>query len=117
MILVTGATGFVGNSLLQRMLAEDDLRVVAAGVRREVKKWLQRIMPRVMGDIEPTSDWSGVLEGVSMIVHCAARVHIMADAAADPLAAFRLVNVKGTVNLARQAAAAGVRRFVFISYF
>jgi len=48
-------------------------------------------------------------------VHCAARVHVMADTAANPLAEFRRVNVQGTLNLARQAAAAGVRRFAFVS--
>jgi UDP-glucose 4-epimerase len=48
-------------------------------------------------------------------MHCAARVHVMAESVADPLAEFRRVNVQGTLNLARQAAAAGVRRFVFVS--
>jgi nucleoside-diphosphate-sugar epimerase len=49
------------------------------------------------------------------VVHLAARVHVMHDTASDPLSAFRSVNVQGTLNLARQAAAAGVKRFVFIS--
>jgi nucleoside-diphosphate-sugar epimerase len=56
-----------------------------------------------------------VLTGCETVVHLAARVHVMADTAADPLEEFRRVNVQGTLNLARQAAVAGVRRFVFVS--
>ena len=61
------------------------------------------------------TDWSRALTGVSVVVHAAARVHVMVDAATDPLAEFRRVNVQGTLHVARQAAAAGVRRFVFVS--
>jgi UDP-glucose 4-epimerase len=61
------------------------------------------------------NDWSAALDGVDVVVHCAARVHVMKESAADPMTEFRRVNVAGTLNLARQAAAAGVRRFVFMS--
>jgi nucleoside-diphosphate-sugar epimerase len=113
--LVTGATGFVGRSLVQRLLAEDESRRVAVAVRRGGQQWPERVLPRVTGDLEPATDWSIALEGVSGVVHCAARVHIMRDTAADPLTTFRAVNVEGSLNLARQAAATGVKRFVFIS--
>ena len=115
MILVTGATGFVGNAVVRCLLAEDASRRVVVAVRRNNQQWSERVLPRVTGDLEPSADWSPALEGVSAIVHCAARVHVMADTAADPLAEFRRVNVQGTLNLARQAAAVGVRRFVFVS--
>ena len=59
--------------------------------------------------------WHKALVGITTVVHLAARVHVMRDTEADPLTAFRAVNVQGTLNLARQAAAAGVKRFVFIS--
>jgi UDP-glucose 4-epimerase len=65
--------------------------------------------------LSPDQDWSSIVSEVSVIVHCAARVHIMSDTANDPLTAFRSVNVVGTLNLARQAAFAGVKRFIFIS--
>jgi UDP-glucose 4-epimerase len=65
--------------------------------------------------LAPSTDWSTALNGVSVVVHCAARVHVMRDTSVDPLEEFRRVNVQGTLNLARQAAAAGVRRFVFVS--
>ena len=61
------------------------------------------------------ADWRKALAGCQVVVHLAARVHVMTDTAKNPLDEFRQVNVKGTLNLARQAAAAGVRRFVFVS--
>ena len=61
------------------------------------------------------ADWSQGLAGVDTVVHLAARVHIMHDESSDPLSEFRAVNVDGTLNLASQAAAAGVKRFVFLS--
>jgi nucleoside-diphosphate-sugar epimerase len=68
-----------------------------------------------LGDLAREIDWRKALEDVDAVVHCAARVHVMRESAADPLAAFRAVNVAATLNLARQAVAAGVRRFVFVS--
>lgn len=65
--------------------------------------------------LESDHGWSELLLGVDTVIHTAARVHVMTDRASDPLDAFRLVNVKGTLRLARQAASLGVRRFVFIS--
>lgn len=115
MILVTGATGFVGKAVVQRLLAEDKPQRVAVAVRRDDQPWPAQVLPRVTGDLEAATDWSLALEGVAAVVHCAARVHVMAETATDPLAEFRRVNVQGTLNLARQAAATGVRRFVFIS--
>ena len=65
--------------------------------------------------LEATSDWRSILAGVDTVIHTAARVHVMRDGATDPIGAFRAVNVDGSLKLARQAAAAGVRRFIFIS--
>mgnify|MGYP003590369131 CR=1 FL=1 len=109
-VLVTGATGFVGRAVCAA-LAEAGIPFVAA-VRRPCAGMPQA---RVVGEISRETDWTGVLEGVDTVIHLAARVHLMRDTAADPLAAYREVNTQGTLNLARQAAAAGVRRFVFAS--
>jgi nucleoside-diphosphate-sugar epimerase len=114
-ILVTGATGFVGKAVLLRLLNERDSPRVAIAVRRDGQQWPDRVVQHVTGDLDPSTDWSVVLEGKSAVVHCAARVHVMADAAVNPLAEFRRVNVQVTLNLARHAATAGVRRFVFVS--
>ena len=115
MILVTGATGFIGKAVVQRLLAEDQSQRVAVAVRRDDQSWPAQVLPRLIGDLEPSTDWSAALAGIFAIVHCAARVHVMADTSANPLEAFRRVNVQGSLNLARQAAFVGVRRFVFVS--
>ena len=109
-IFVTGATGFVGKAVVQRLLAEDHSQRVVVAVRRDTQQWPARVLPLVTGDLEAATDWSVALGGISYVVHCAARVHVMVDSAANPLAEFRRVNVQGTLNLARHAAAAGVRR-------
>lgn len=106
---VTGASGFVGRALLHRLRREgrDFVPLVrkASGLPGE----------RVVGEIDETTDWSGLLEDLDVIVHLASRVHKMADRAIDPLAEFRRVNRDGTAHLARQAAAQGIGRFIFIS--
>ena len=94
--LVTGATGFVGSTLCDILESDDYI----------VKRSNQRLSEM---------DWSHTLAGIDAVVHLAARVHIMQDKTADPLAEFRVINVDGTLNLARQAAKSGVKRFVFLS--
>lgn len=108
-IAVVGAGGFVGRCLVVRLGA--DGHEVAPIVRTA------RAMPgeRLIGDIDGATDWSGALAGVEAVVHLAARVHVMDEAPAPALARYRRVNTAGTLNLARAAAAAGVRRFVFLS--
>jgi nucleoside-diphosphate-sugar epimerase len=76
---------------------------------------LSGIEGALVGDISPDTDWSETLIGVDTVVHLAARVHMMKDAAPDPLAEFRYVNVAATKRLAQQAAATGGRRFVYMS--
>ena len=111
-VLVTGASGLVGRRLSHRLVREGFN--VRAAVR--CSKPAAILNPQVaVGAIDQATDWRQALLDVQTVVHCAARVHVMHDAEADPLGAFRAVNVHGTQNLARQAAAAGVKRFVFIS--
>lgn len=115
MILVTGATGFVGHALVQGLLADDVSRQVAVAVRALDRRWPDRVQPYPIGDLASPVDWSAVLGGMRCVIHCAARVHVMTDNAADPLAEFRKVNTEATLELARAAGRAGVRRFVFLS--
>ena len=96
-VFVTGGTGFVGRGLVERLRA--DGFVVTAAVR----------------DLAAGSGWVDDVAGHGVVVHCAARVHVMDERAADPLVEFRRANVDATLQLAREAAAAGVKRFVFIS--
>jgi nucleoside-diphosphate-sugar epimerase len=115
MMLVTGATGFVGGALVRRWVAERPNQRLVVATRKAGDVWPAQVQPFSVGDLLPNTDWSVPLTGIQQVVHAAARVHVMADKSADPLAEFRRVNVDGTLNLARQAAAVGVRRFVFVS--
>ncbi|MBN1242936.1 MAG: NAD-dependent epimerase/dehydratase family protein [Spirochaetales bacterium] len=111
--LVTGANGFIGTALIKRLA---DARVpVRAAARSTDYARPDSVVPAVIGDIGPGTDWDEALAGVDRVAHLASRVHVMRDTAKDPLREFRRVNVEGTLNLARQAALAGVKRFVFIS--
>ena len=114
MILVTGGNGFVGSAVLKRAI-KDGQYCIRATVRQASSVLPSRVEKAVIGNIAPDTDWALALEGVSIIVHCAARVHVMQEANADPLAEYRRVNALGTLNLAQQAAISGVRRFVFVS--
>lgn len=115
MILVTGPTGFVGNALVNRLAAERAGNGVVAAVRRNNLLWPEGVRGVMVGNLLPTTDWGASLHGVDAVVHCAARVHVMQDDTSDPLQVYREVNVNGTLNLALQAAQAGVCRFVFVS--
>ena len=112
-VLVTGATGFVGSGVISRLAAED-VETLAC-VRRDIYPMQEGVRDMLVAELTANTDWRQVLAGVKNVVHLAARVHVMHDTAADPVKAFRAVNVDGTLNLARQAAATGVKRFVFIS--
>lgn len=111
-ILVTGANGFVGRALCSEALVRG---AAASGVTRAPCDLPIGVDNVVIGSIDGIIDLLDVLADCEVVVHLAARVHVMADKAANPLAEFRRVNVQGTLKLARQAAAAGVRRFVFVS--
>ena len=98
---------------MKRQISDKSLAVAA--VRMKPIEWLYHYPVVEVGDLEANTDWSVALIGVSSVVHAAARVHVMKDQSINPLVEFRRVNVAGTLNLAQQAAAAGVKRFVFIS--
>ena len=112
-LLLTGATGFLGTALVNRLLNERGLELTVS-VRRESSKLTPDVRSVVVGDLD-TADWSLALPGIDVVIHAAARVHIMNDTASDPLTEYRKVNFEGTLNLARQAVQAGVKRFIFIS--
>lgn len=113
-VLVTGANGFIGKAVCDDLPARGYrvLGVVRHNVKMDVRTGFECLS---MDEIDANTDWSAALVGVDSVVHLAARVHLMRETAADPLTEFRRTNVDLTLNLARQAAAAGVRRFVFVS--
>ena len=113
-ILVTGASGFLGASLV-RYLASSEAFSVRAPVRNPRISFPASVEVLPIADLDASTSWQQALPGVEVVVHASGRVHVMNEAPQDPLVEFRKVNVEGTLNLARQAAAAGVKRFIFIS--
>lgn len=111
-VLVTGASGFVGHALCAEAVVRG---LIVRGATRSRVDFPVAVENLVVGNIDESTDWRDVLLGCDAVVHLAARVHVMQETAADPLEEFRRVNVQGTLNLACQAAAAGVKRFVFVS--
>ena len=115
MYLVTGGAGFVGNALLFALARTGQPAVAAIRKNLSDSSSLSGFKCAVVGEITPETDWRKALEDVSVVIHCAARVHVMHDHSSDPLEEYRRVNLRGTLNLAKQAAESGVRRFVFLS--
>lgn len=108
-VVITGANGFVGSSLIKLLVSHNHevIPVVRrqTGLNNEV----------IVSGFGSSTDWNPILRGCDVVVHLAARVHVMNENLSDPLSIFRSVNVDGTLTLARQASECGVRRFVFIS--
>jgi len=113
MIFITGATGFVGQSLIKNLL--NDNHKLRVSSRRKSVHIPSGVELFLTDDITDTTDWNQVLQGVDVVIHTVARVHVMDDSVVDPLSEFRKVNVDSTLNLARQAIIAKVKRFIFIS--
>ncbi|MEZ9543706.1 UDP-glucose 4-epimerase family protein [Vibrio sp. 10N.286.48.C11] len=108
-VILTGASGFIGSKLLEQLPAKSTLS-------------LGRKKPKIQSseqffnlEIGSDTDYSVALRGVDVVIHLAARVHIMEDESVEPLNDYREVNTAGTLNLAKQAAESGVKRFIFIS--
>lgn len=112
-ILVTGATGFVGRVLTAALVAAG--HDVVACVRDAARPTIAGVTRRVVADVGPETDWREALAGVEAVAHLAARVHVMDEGERAPLAAYRRVNALGTRRLAEAAAAAGVKRLLFLS--
>ena len=112
-LLVTGASGFVGRAIVATAAITPGWRVRAAS-RRPIPVPAS-VQTTPAAELSDRGDWRDALRGADVVIHTAARVHVMHETAGDPLAEYRRVNVDGTLELARQARAAGVRRFVFLS--
>ncbi|AZE77575.1 UDP-glucose 4-epimerase family protein [Pseudomonas synxantha] len=112
-ILLTGGTGFVGRPLL-KALVSSRYQIINV-VRKSTATTLPDVQDYVISSLSGENNWGALLQGVEVVIHSAGRAHVMNETHNNPLQAFRDVNVDATLNLARQASKAGVKRFVFIS--
>lgn len=103
-LCVTGASGFVGQVLCESLATTKHSQIKIAISKTELS-------PSRIGSYP----WAEAVKGCDVVIHLAARVHVMRDVAVDPLVEFRKVNVEKTLALANQAAQSGVKRFIFIS--
>lgn len=113
-ILVTGATGYVGRYVVDRLSGEHEL-VAAVRSQDSAAKLPAGVQGVITGDFAPDTDWTSALDAVDVVVHLAARAHVLKETETDAAAAFRRVNYDGTMGLARAAEKSGVKRFLFMS--
>lgn len=111
-VLLTGATGFLGQCLAVKIEALLDFNLTSV-VRSEVGSIAGKKV--FISQIDGDTDWRSALIDQDLIIHTAARAHIMKEEVSDSLKEYRRVNVDGTLNFARQAVTLGVKRFIFIS--
>jgi len=119
-VLITGATGFVGSRLATFLGTQCTGMELRLAVRhRPDELQVPGLVPtgsiEVVGDINPHTNWIDALDGVDVVIHLAARVHVMNDVARDPLEEYRNANTLATIHLAQEAAKAGIKRFIYLS--
>lgn len=122
MILLTGATGFVGNAVLKQLMQQPEMAIRTYG--RRAPAWVNdncavddrpQIISHVMGEISAVADYAPALADVDVVIHCAAQAHVMNHLVNNGVDIYRDINIDSTLHLARQAITAGVKRFIFIS--
>lgn len=111
-LAVTGANGFVGRALCAEAVKRG---MVVRGITRSSCILPFGVENVVVGNVDGETQWTPALVGCDVVIHLAARVHIMHDKSRDPLSEFRRVNTQGTIRLAQCAVEAGVRRLVNVS--
>ena len=111
-VLLTGGSGFIGRQLADELSQSRTPFLIAS---RATKLDISNHSSVSVGDIDGLTQWNSALVGITHVVHLAARVHITTETSSDAFAAFRSINTDGTLNLARQSAALGVKRFIFVS--
>ena len=114
-VLVTGATGFIGKVLVDKLFKQSIYSVQVVVRDKHLIQYDESIEVSYIPDISNETDWSNVLAGCNVIIHTAAKVHVMENRTPNPFYEFYRVNVEGTLNLAKRAVEFGVKRFIFLS--
>ena len=111
-VLITGASGFIGQHIVRVLCNHNYIlrKAVRDGNKNDCAPDIS-----IVGNIDGMTSWKKALRDVDIVIHLAARVHLLKDNTANPLYEFRKVNVNGSINLARQAAESGVKRLIFLS--
>jgi len=112
-ILITGATGFIASHLIPKLIQQD--WQISATIRNPLHQLPPTVEPVTISNIDGTTNWNYALKDIDIVIHLAARAHILQDQATNPEAEFFKVNTEGTANLVKQAIQTGVKHFVFIS--
>ena len=112
-LLITGGTGFIGKAICENLKSHNYLINITSRNKHLTKH--KGLMAHNIGEIDQKTNWIDALDGVNYVIHCAAKTHVLKDLKKNSLFAFRKVNVEGTINLAKQAAACGVKRLIFLS--
>lgn len=112
--LITGATGFIGKQIVEQLLSKKNtyLKAIVRSLDKVLPSGIEVLNANLLDDAGLKPEW---LSDVEVVIHCAARVHVLKEEAADPSAEFYKMNRDATLNLAKLAAQSGVKRFVFIS--
>lgn len=113
-VLLTGASGFVGAAIRRQIMTDRQYSLSSAFRSAKIIPLADEKIFEI-STLDSNTDWSASLKSANVVIHSAARVHMIHETSAEPLAEFRRINVEGTLNLAHQAAAMGVRRFIFLS--
>lgn len=113
-LLLTGSSGFVGRAILDELLSRDEFELKV--ITRKAPSFKARpVNVELVDDLKSVQSWAQILDGIDVIIHAAGRAHVINELSVDPLNEFRKINVDVTLLLANQAAAMGVKRFIFIS--
>ena len=113
-LLITGANGYIGSALALELTLVTN-HIVRASVRKKTIKLPSQIQVIENMEVSDDTNWTDTLQNIDVVIHCAARVHIMDEKSQNSILEFKKINADGTLNLARQAAALGVKRFIFLS--
>ena len=112
-LLVTGGSGFIGKAVCENLKKNNYTINITS--RSNIVTNLSGVTIYNINEIDENTNWFQALNAVSCVIHCAAKTHVMNNNKQNSLSSFRKVNVEGTLNLAKQAVACGVKRFIFIS--